>query len=487
MKSNKGISMITLIITIICMIIFLGIAYRIGSRYISESKEEERSSLVSILSTSVVRRQNDKYIGVGETDLHYIGYHISTENFEKLYEVFEKKDCMYEPGLWYALDAEKADELGIVDANKYLIKDLEKNTDDQIDKYLAVVDYYTGRVELLKHENIRDSIGDIVDGDDGTGCEHQFTIVSCIEPSVCKKCGMVGTKALGHNYNLDAATCTEDKKCTRCGYIAEKAIGHEYENTLSYNDEGHFNKCIRYDTCHGVGNFKKHELVYYENLGDEWIHEVICKVCGWKNTEEACTTMVKSKDTLVHIKYCTKCGKERETDHDEVKQYKYVDRHEHLVWCKSCNYDLYKEEHIDVKLPYGICDLCKGIIDITSAPRIDKLEIKNITPTGENEYWAKTGDILEITIETSIVLGRAPTIKLQDITIREEDMVQEDLSWTIQIDTDEYPFVDGFMSIEVSDLVSVWGVEAPDKTETTDDKYVTYDSTKPEYIYIDEN
>ena len=40
MKNNKGISMITLIITIICMIIILGITYRIGSRYILESIEE---------------------------------------------------------------------------------------------------------------------------------------------------------------------------------------------------------------------------------------------------------------------------------------------------------------------------------------------------------------------------------------------------------------------------------------------------------------
>ena len=40
MRDNKGISMITLVITIICMVIFLSLAYRIGTRYIFESKEE---------------------------------------------------------------------------------------------------------------------------------------------------------------------------------------------------------------------------------------------------------------------------------------------------------------------------------------------------------------------------------------------------------------------------------------------------------------
>lgn len=61
-KNNKGISMITLVITIICILIFLGIAYRIGSRYITESIEEEKNVLISVLSSVVSRRQNDKYV-----------------------------------------------------------------------------------------------------------------------------------------------------------------------------------------------------------------------------------------------------------------------------------------------------------------------------------------------------------------------------------------------------------------------------------------
>ena len=67
MRDNKGISMITLVITIICMVIFLSLAYRIGTRYIFESKEEERTALVAVLSDGVTRRKNDRYVGIGDT------------------------------------------------------------------------------------------------------------------------------------------------------------------------------------------------------------------------------------------------------------------------------------------------------------------------------------------------------------------------------------------------------------------------------------
>ena len=195
MKNNKGISMITLIVTIVCIIIFLGIAYRIGSRYISESKEEEKVALTSILSDSVVRRQNDKYAVASGDKIYYTGYHLSSDDFEKLYDKFDKKDCMYEPGLWFVIDANKAEELGIVDSSKYLIDNINNVSSDE-DRYIAVVDYYTGNVQLIKYQDVDGFIGDIVDGSDGTGCEHTYTILTCLEPSVCTKCGLVSANAL---------------------------------------------------------------------------------------------------------------------------------------------------------------------------------------------------------------------------------------------------------------------------------------------------
>lgn len=499
MKSNKGISMITLIITVIVMIIFLGIAYRIGSRYIFESKEEERASLVSILSTSVERRQNDKYVGASE-NIYYTGYRIAEEDFEKLFEKFTDKNCMYAPGLWYAVDATKAGELGIVDSEKYLINDLKNEYDEDDEKYLAVVDYYTGKVELLKKEDIGDIIGNITDKDDGTGCEHQWTVVSCIEPSVCNKCGTISIGPLGHEY-LDingnptkepVATCTEDAVCTRCGYIALKAIGHDYDtSTLSYNDEGHFNKCIRYEQCFGVGNFEKHNRDYLEEYnGDgKWLryHDIICTDnCGWTKEDEQCTIAIRPKDTYHHIVYCTLCAGTEEVEHDKLA-YKNIDKNEHMVYCDSCKSDLYREEHLDIEIPYGKCDKCTGEMDITNTPRVDVVTMENITPSGESIYWAKKGDKIKITLQVSVLLAENPTIKLQDIELKTEGITRQDLTYTIEVDTNEYAFVEGHMGIEVSNIKSIWSVEGENVYETTDGNYITYDSIKPVYIHVPES
>ena len=138
-------------------------------------------------------------------------------------------------------------------------------------------------------------------------------------------------------------------------------------------------------------------------------------------------------------------------------------------------------------MTYGICDKCEGITDITEKPGLDSLIMVNITPTGENEYWAKNGDTIRITFESSVLLAAAPTVKLQNIEIKAEDFTQDDLKWTIDIDTAEYAFVDGIMNIQVSDIRSMWGVVGEPIYNTSDGNYITFDSVKPEYIYVPEN
>lgn len=490
MKSNKGISMITLVITIVSMLILLGIAYRIGSRYISKSKEEERTALVSILSTTVERRQNDKYVGLGDEDIYYIGYHVSSGDFERLYPKFENKSNIYDPGFWYVIDAEKAEDLGIVNADKYLVEDVKKDANKNDDKYVAIVDYFTGNVELIKRVEVEDDVlGDITEGTDETGCPHtEITIATCIEPAVCNNCGKVIHQALGHNYPINTPSCTEDKKCTRCGFILEKALGHEYLEELSFNDRGHFHKCRRYDDCGSVGGFEEHKKKYTALDTDpwEWIHEVKCEKCLWVDEDEACTVKIKSKDVKVHIEYCVDCFKQREQEHDDLK-YRYIDKTEHMVYCDTCDSDLYKEEHIDIEEPYGICDKCDGIMDISKPPRVEVLTVENITPGESGEYWARKGDTIKITLQTNLVLSGAPTVKLQDIEIKKEDMKQNGLTFTITIDTFNYPFIDGLMGIEVINMRSMWSVEGEPVYATTDGKYVTYDATKPIYIYVPED
>ena len=42
------------------------------------------------------------------------------------------------------------------------------------------------------------------------------------------------------------------------------------------------------------------------------------------------------------------------------------------------------------------------------------------------------------------------------------------------------------MSIDVTDVRSIWGVTGDNIYSTTDGEYITYDATKPQYIYIPE-
>lgn len=510
MKSNKGISMITLVITIVSIIILLGIAYRVGSRYILESKEEERHTLVTVLSSSVERRQNDKYVNISGETMYYVGYHVSSGDFyTRLYDKFENKECIYEPGLWFILDAKKSSELGIVDAEKYLVKDLTSETEQADNKYIAVANYFTGDVELLKRLDI--NLDGVLGG--GSECTHNnVSIATCIEDAICNDCGMVITKAWGHEFayingngekiSLNGPTCTEDYKCIICGYIAQKALGHEYvqvkegENALYHNDEGHFYRCIRYDKCQAVGGFGEHEKYYSAISGDNlWKHNIECiyvdkygNHCDWSVSEHECTTKVRSKDTETHIRYCIECLKEQEEKHSDFK-YRYIDKNEHMVYCGVCNDDLYREDHIDIVKPYGICDKCEGIIDVSKSPQIEILTTQNTVSGDGGIYWAKLRDTIRINMTTTVVLGREPTIRIQNVEIKKEDMVQSEtnaLNWTIDVKTSNYSFIDGVMSIEVTDLVSLWGVEGDPKYETTDRKYVKYDNTKPEFIFVPE-
>lgn len=487
MRSNKGISMLTLVITIICIIIFIGIAYRVGTRYISESRQEERTVLVSVLSAAVERRQNDKYVGLpGDGELVYAGYHVQSGDFRELAKNFEKTSYMYEPGFWFVIDADSAENLGIIDTDKYLVKDLLDKPEDQPNKYVAVVDYYRAQVELVKYKDIKITVDEAVGGREEHICTP--TVATCIFPSVCTGCGKIVAEAPGHRYDPDRIICTEDKVCLQCGYIAELAIGHEYDTSvLSYDDSGHFHKCIRYSSCNGVGSFENHSLQYAQTPSqDEWKHVVDCTVCDWSKSAEDCELVIRPKDVYYHMQYCVKCLKEKELEHDAIKKYKYIDKREHLLYCETCNSDLYKEEHIDVETPYGICDKCDGIIDIDQPPRVTRLTMENITEGVDSSYWAKRGEKIQVTLEVSMLLGGTPEIILQNSEIEQADITQkDDLTWIAEIDTADYGFNQGLMNIEVRNIRSLWGVEAENMYATTDDRYITYDSIKPVYEYIE--
>ena len=513
MKNNKGISMITLIITIIVMIILLSLAYRIGTRYISESKEEERNVLISIMSSAVEKRQKDNYVGLEDAKAYYAGYHLSSGDFDLLYPLLNSNDSVYSPGLWYMIDAISAEDLGVVDSGNYLVNDIGAGTDNK-GKYIAVVDYYTGKVYLIEYRDIETiqsiDLAEITQGTEGThNPDHEpvYTVATCTEPSVCQLCGYVFSQALGHNYGkgegdkypngMIHATCTEDLKCIRCGYIAEKATGHHYDiGQLQYDSSGHYNPCINLDyntdpptECGAMGNFKKHILHYEAREGTEWKHRVYCEECQYGKEEEiieACNIAVKQKDKEQHICYCTQCLKEQLEDHDDIR-YKYVDKNRHIQYCATCNEELEYEEHMDVEAPYGWCDKCNGQLDTTKKPIITVTMIKAGTGLSEEEkYFAKYGDTIEITVTTDMLLSDIPTIRVQGKEIRKSDITTKDANTYVAtvVTSNNYDFEDGILTVQIANAKTLWGVRGNTVSTTADGKYVDYDGTAPRYIWV---
>lgn len=413
--------------------------------------------------------------------MYYSGYHLSQDNFEKLKPSFADNH-IYDPGIWYALDANKAGELGVSNPDQYLVDNLKKPTDEK-NKYIGIVNYYTGEVELLYFADVsKDIIDDVVDNS-GSDHEHIPTVASCLEPSVCEICGLILTPAFGHEYNIEKATCTEDRKCIRCGYIIEKAIGHDYDTTvLSFDEKGHFNKCKR---CDSKGNFVEHDRKYGINsTTDEWVHTVTCSECAWRNESEACTVEYMSLNLTQHRKICKFCSKYQDSDHDDIR-YRYLNEDKHVVYCNTCKSDLYEESHIDVENPLGMCDECDGIFDIEKVPTLDVVEMKNIQDSAEDAYWAKAGDKLQLVFSTTVMLSEKPTVTIQGKTIKSDQIAMRDsLTYVVEFRTDEYDFEDGLLDVSISNIRSIWGIMGENVDRTTDNKYISYDKILPEYIYV---
>ncbi len=391
------------------------------------------------------------------------------------------------------MDAKKANELGVSNAEQYLINDLN-NPINTKNKYVGVVDYFTGNVELLSYTDVtyKQTFDDVAKEE--AGCTHDgtVTVASCTEPAVCTKCGKIISAALGHSFDREHATCTEDSKCIRCGYIQEKALGHEYTSTWSWDDTGHFNKCVRYDECHSKGNFQAHQKQYGmkpDNADGSivWRHTVTCKDanCNWTK-EEDCELSFRSINANGHARYCKNCLKEQEMPHDVIK-YKGYDDKKHILYCATCQGDLYDEEHLDVEEPYGICDKCGETANTANAPVLTTVTMENITEGVEEKYWAKAGETIRITIETSVILSDKPTIKLQGKVVNSDSITPVSIQkYTVDIKVDDYKFQEGLIDISIENIRSAWGVTGENVYKTTDEEYVYYDSIPPEYIFIPE-
>ncbi len=97
-------------------------------------------------------------------------------------------------------------------------------------------------------------------------CDHQWVEVSCTENGHCSVCNMISANALGHDFEehictqsadclrcgfekipeqheLTVLTCVDDSVCLKCGYVYEKAEGHKIFNLRC-------TVCNGFENCH---------------------------------------------------------------------------------------------------------------------------------------------------------------------------------------------------------------------------------------------
>lgn len=157
MKKNAGITMISLAVMIVCMLILLAVTYRAGTMYIKETKQKEIEAVSAIISSYAIKRYEDNLVGFGPKDQngnpYYEGYDLDSSKFQSLVSnrlTFDRYYCC-------ALSASHAKALGVANAEDFLISDF--NDPATNDKFVAIVNYKTGEVELL---NYVDSVRNIL-------------------------------------------------------------------------------------------------------------------------------------------------------------------------------------------------------------------------------------------------------------------------------------------------------------------------------------
>lgn len=141
-------------------------------------------------------------------------------------------------------------------------------------------------------------------------CEHDYTVATCTEDSICKYCGLFNSSKLGHEYTSEtatpeylatAATCTDAAvyyhKCIRCTakgtttYEYGDPLGHEFTSetaTAVYLKSAatctekavYYHKCIRCTTkgttTYAYGNPLGHEYTKKEITADYLKSEATC-------------------------------------------------------------------------------------------------------------------------------------------------------------------------------------------------------------------
>ena len=479
MRDSKGISMISLIVTIVCIILLSSLAIGTGTKYIRESRARNKETFITVMSSAVARRHEDT--NLNSISYPYLGYYINDGTvFEKVFAPKVPEKIVFEDATWYVIDTTTARKLGVKEPEKY-IETVDVNYTEEIK--VALVDYETARVYLI------DAYSSEISGLENEG----------------------GGPVLGHNhryvdYNL-YPNCTEPRKCADCGFIDAEPLGHVYDPLarpeLAVGDEenAHYNKVCT--VCGMQGGYERHifEYVHFV-IGDVWYHKATCRVCDYSkrnedgtDREELCTQVINvpelEADKLInHIRSCTVCLHEEIEPHQVA--YRRISESMHEKYCAHplCGFLIAREYHVDGDGD-DKCDNCESDIISYDYPQIAVVEMQRTNPapvTNEQKYIAKYGDTvtlrfiadkqianLEVYIGGHLMNDAIATISSAD-----------NKEWTIVYQLSPARTIpDGNLAFSIYCESKAANVPIPSKiTSTTDGKKILFDGTNPVVEYI---
>ncbi len=478
MHDSKGISMISLIVTIVCIILLSSMAIGTGTKYIRESKAKDKESFISVMSTAVARRQEDT--NINSISYPYLGYYIKDAViFERVFAPKVSETIYFEEGTWYIVDTTTARELGVVEPERYL-ETVDQSYTEEIK--VALVDYETAKVYLIN------AYSSEIAGLENNG----------------------GGPILGHthryvDYDL-YPTCTEPRKCADCGFIDAEATGHVYDPldapALAVGDEenAHYNKVCK--VCGMQGGYERHTFEYIHLVKDgKWYHKSTCNVCGYTkrnlagvDNEERCKEFIKLPNSeadkvTTHIRACRICLHEEVESHDVT--YRRISESMHEKYCADelCGHVIAREYHIDEDGDEK-CDLCNSDIISFAYPQISVVKMEKTLPTptkNDDKYIAKYGDTITLNFTADrqitnleIHIG-SHLIDSSNATITTTD----NKTWSVEYVLDKArPLDDGNIRFSIY-CESLSNVPIPSEiTTTTDGKRVVFDGTNPVIDYI---
>lgn len=461
MQKSRGISMISLVVTIVCMILLSSMAIGIGLRYNKETKNRDEKAFVEVLSLAASTRHEET--NLDSKNYPYVGYYIKDE--EKFNSIFLPKidaGSKFESGIWYVIDNASADKLGVKKAEDYIEK-VEAGKDEAVK--VALVNYSNGSTYII--DVTADEMKDLDLSDDGQVVGHV------------------------HKYTATEPTCTEGVVCTECGFILKEPLGHLYGDALTVAEpvdaETHYTKdCIR---CHMQGDYEAHVFTYeHLKIGGVWYHNKECTLCGWSSPAPILCTLVYSSPSnaddaaVSHIVRCKECNNEETENHTIA--YKGISAKEHEVYCSKCDYSIRIESHIDSDKD-NCCDLCNYEMGDYLYPVITFCQMINKdATTEEGKYYAKYGDTVKLTFETlRPVTNVQVTIANQKVS--DVSSSTDGKQWTVEYKIENgIGISNGNISFKITcESNSGISIRNP-QTTTTDSKYVVFDGNSPIIDYI---